>query len=250
MKENRAKQFLDLGGRPVLTLALEPFQHCAGIQAIIVVVPPTEVEYCRREIVERFELDKVKKVVPGGETRQDSVRRGIEASEGAYPLVLIHDGVRPFIHVEFIERLIRAAHHHRAVVPGLPAKETLKEVDEFRQVLKTCDRHRIWSIQTPQVFRHEDIMRAHRVAMEEDWEEATDDAALVERLGIPVKVVEGLEGNIKLTTPEDLAMMRLLWRSRQGRNKDLERKGGHGDQNRHQREQAGPRAEPMGETED
>jgi len=250
MKENRAKQFLDLGGKPVLAFTLEPFQHCAGIRAIIVVVPPTEVEYCRREIVERFELDKVKKIVAGGERRQDSVRKGIEASEGAYSLVLIHDGVRPLIHEQFIERLIRAAHHHRAVVPGLPSKETLKEVDGSRQVLKTCDRHRIWSIQTPQVFRHEDILRAHRVAMEENWEEATDDAALVEKLGIPVKVVEGLEGNIKLTTPEDLALLRLLWRSREGRNKDLERKGNHGDQNRHQRQQAGPRSEPMGETED
>lgn len=213
METKRAKQFLSLEGKPILALALEPFQECTGVAAVILVVPQDDVEYCQKEIVERFGLTKVKKIVPGGKRRQDSVRLGLEATEGKYDLVLIHDGVRPLIEKEVIERVIEEAMTHRAVITALPAKETVKKVNDLRHVVKTYDRERVWMVQTPQAFRYKDILKAHHKALEEGWEEATDDALLVEKSGVTVKVVEGSEKNIKVTTPHDLELAQFLLRS-------------------------------------
>ena len=210
MGKDRAKQFLDLDGRPLLAVTLQHFQHCRKVDAIILVVSSLDSEYCRREIVERFRLDKVKKLVHGGKRRQDSVRLGIEATMGEYGLVLIHDGVRPVIDEAVIERVIKAARSNRAVITGLPAKETVKEVNSSGQVIKTCNREQVWLVQTPQAFRYEDILAAHHRALREGWEEATDDSILVEKLGIPVKVIKGTESNIKVTTPYDLELARFL----------------------------------------
>jgi len=210
MATEQAKQFLDLDGRPLLTATLEPFQNCGAVDAIILVVPSKDVDYCRKEIVAAFEFDKVKKVVPGGERRQDSVRSGIEATNGEYGLVLIHDGVRPVIDEALIGRVIEKAKTHRAVITALPAKETVKEVTGQGEVGKTYDRKSLWLVQTPQVFRYEDISAAHKKALVEGWEEATDDSLLVERLGIPVSVIEGSEKNIKVTTPNDLELARFF----------------------------------------
>jgi 2-C-methyl-D-erythritol 4-phosphate cytidylyltransferase len=213
METKRAKQFLSLEEKPILALALEPFQECTGVAAVILVVPQDDVEYCQKEIVERFGLTKVKKIVPGGKRRQDSVRLGLEATEGRYDLVLIHDGVRPLIEKEVIERVIEEAMTHRAVITALPAKETVKEVNDLRHVVKTYDRERVWMVQTPQAFRYQDILKAHHKALEEGWEEATDDALLVEKSGVTVKVVEGSEKNIKVTTPHDLELAQFLLHS-------------------------------------
>jgi len=211
MATEQAKQFLDLDGRPLLAATLEPFQKCRQVDAIILVVPSKDVDFCRKEIVSAFEFDKVKKVVPGGERRQDSVRSGIEATNGEYDLVLIHDGVRPLIDEALIERVIKGSKNHRAVITALPAKETVKEVTGLGEVIKTYDRKRVWLVQTPQVFRYKDIAAAHQKALVEEWEEATDDSLLVERLGIPVNIVEGSEKNIKVTTPNDLELARFFW---------------------------------------
>jgi len=213
METKRAKQFLSLEGKPILALALEPFQECTGVAAVILVVPQDDVEYCQKEIVERFGLTKVEKIVPGGKRRQDSVRLGLEATEGKYDLVLIHDGVRPLIEKKVIERVIEEAMTHRAVITALPAKETVKEVNDLRHVVKTYERERVWMVQTPQAFRYTDILRAHHKALEEGWEEATDDALLVEKSGVTVKVVEGSEKNIKVTTPHDLELAQFLLHS-------------------------------------
>ena len=210
MENERPKQFLDVDGKPLLAVTSEKFEVCPVIHAVILVVPQKDVAYCQSEIVERHHLTKVEKVVAGGERRQDSVRLGIEAAGGDYGLVLIHDGVRPLVAPDLIERVVEAAHKHRAVITGLTAKETIKELDENALVVRTYDRQRIWLVQTPQVFRYEDILMAHRRALEEGWEEVTDDALLVERVGIPVKVVEGSEDNIKVTTPQDLEMVKFL----------------------------------------
>ena len=129
-----AKQFLDLAGKPLLAVTLEKFQVCPAIHGIIVVVPSGGVDRCKREIIEQYNLTKVEKVVEGGKRRQDSVRLGIEASGGHYGLVLIHDGVRPLIPPTLIERIMAAAKEHRAVITALPAKETVKEIDEKGQV--------------------------------------------------------------------------------------------------------------------
>lgn len=210
MESDRAKQFLDLDGVPLLAVTLKPFQSCPDVHAIILVVPSADVDLCRKEIVERFKLDKVTKVVPGGKRRQDSVRLGLEATEGGYGLVLIHDGVRPMIGEELIERVVAEARNNRAVITALPVKETIKEVNNHREVVKTYDRQRVWLVQTPQVFRYKDILAAHQEALREEWEEASDDSLLVERMGISVKVVEGSEKNIKVTTPHDLEVARFL----------------------------------------
>lgn len=210
MRGDLAKQFLDLDGIPLLAMTLRPFQSCREVTAIILVVPPGDVDFCRKEIVEKFQIGKVMKVIPGGKRRQDSVRLGLEATEGEYGLVLIHDGARPLIREEFIRVLVAEARAHRAVVAGIPVKETIKEVNNHREVVNTYDRDRLWLIQTPQAFRYEDILAAHKEALRRDWEEAWDDSLLVERLGIPVKVVEGSEKNVKVTTPHDLEVTRFL----------------------------------------
>lgn len=210
MGTDRAKQFLDLDGKPLLAVTLEKFQACPAIDVIIVVVPLNDVEYCRKEIIGRYQLTKVKEVIAGGERRQDSVRVGIEATGGEYGLVLIHDGVRPFVESRLIERAVTAARKERAVIAALPSKETVKEVDRNGLVIKTYDRQQVWLVQTPQVFRYEDIMAAHQKALLEGWEDATDDSILVEKMGIRVKVIRGSEDNIKVTTSHDLELGRSL----------------------------------------
>jgi 2-C-methyl-D-erythritol 4-phosphate cytidylyltransferase len=207
---DRAKQFLELDGMPILARTLKPFQASPSIDSIIVVVPAANIPYCRFDIVERFNLDKVTHVVPGGERRQDSVRLGIEAAPKDCARVLIHDGVRPFVQGHIIDGIVEQAKIHRAVITGLAARETVKEVGKNLEVVRTYDRKQVWLIQTPQIFRYEDILAAHQKAFCEGWEESTDDSALIERLGIPVKVIEGSETNIKVTTPNDLELARFL----------------------------------------
>ena len=212
MGGDQAKQFMELGGRPLLAVTVERFELSPDIDGIVLVVPPDKVDYCRGEIVERYDLAKVKKVVAGGKRRQDSVRLGLEATEGHFPLVLIHDGVRPLVPPDLISRIVRAANQYRAVIPALAARETIKEADEAGLVVKTHDRRTLWLVQTPQAFRYEDILEAHRLAFEQNWEEITDDALLIERTGVPVKIIEGSEENIKITTRQDLELARFLIR--------------------------------------
>jgi 2-C-methyl-D-erythritol 4-phosphate cytidylyltransferase len=218
MGSHRAKQFIELDGKPLLAVTLQPFQDCSAVDAIVLVVPSGDLEYCRKEIVARFKLDKVQEIVPGGKRRQDSVRLGLEATDEVYGLALIHDGVRPLLDIDLIERIVAAGRVHRAVIAGLPAKETVKTVNKRREVVKTYNRHRVWLVQTPQVFRYRDILEAHQKAAQEGWEDATDDAILVEKLGIAVTVVEGYEKNIKVTTPFDLQLACFFLRNPDARN--------------------------------
>jgi len=212
-----AKQFLEMDGKPILALTLEKFQNCQAIDGIILVAPPDDLESCKRTIIDRYGLTKVFKVIAGGDRRQDSVRLGIEASGGEYGLIVIHDGVRPFIETDLIELAIVAAMKDRAVITALPAKDTVKKVGESGFVLETYERKSLWLVQTPQVFRYEDIIAAHRRALLEQWDDVTDDASLIEKMGIPVKVILGSEYNIKVTTPQDMELARyLLARSNKG----------------------------------
>jgi len=210
MGGEQPKQFLELEGRPLLAFTVERFSRFADIDGIVLVVPVDRVEYVRAEIVEKYNLGKVQHIVAGGERRQDSVRLGLEATEGRYPLVLIHDGVRPLVSEHLIRRIVSAAQEHHAVIPALPPKETVKEVDRAGLVVRTHDRKYLRLVQTPQAFRYEEILKAHRRALEEHWEGITDDAVLMERMGIPVKIIEGSEENIKITTPRDFELARFL----------------------------------------
>ncbi len=206
----KAKQFIDLCGKPILAVTLSHFQRCNLVDRIVIVVSQEDIDYCNREIVNRYKLSKVFKVIVGGERRQDSVRKGVEAVADSCKWVLIHDGVRPLVTAELIERVIKAAKEFRAVITGLPVKETVKEIDSQGRVIRSVDRRHLWLIQTPQIFRWEDIHMAHQEAVKHGWEEATDDAFLIEKMGIPIKIIEGEEDNIKVTTHQDLDMARFL----------------------------------------
>ncbi|MBN2062470.1 MAG: 2-C-methyl-D-erythritol 4-phosphate cytidylyltransferase [Deltaproteobacteria bacterium] len=210
MRGKVPKQFLEFCGRPVLSYTLDKFQGCTGIDVIFLVAPAEHLEFCRTEIVSRYGFSKVRKIVSGGEKRQDSVRNGLEATEGAYELILIHDGARPFVEIPLIESVIAAARVERAVITALPARDTVKEIDGQGIVVRTYKRSQVWLAQTPQAFRYEDIMKAHRRAVEEDWGEVTDDSSLLEKMGIPVKVLNGSEKNIKVTTPGDVAFANFM----------------------------------------
>ena len=183
MGGDRAKQFLKLEDRPILAVTLGALQNCTMVDAIVLVVPLKDVDYCRKEIVEKFGISKVIKVAPGGKLRQDSVRLGLEAVNDSHDLVLIHDGVRPMIEPDLVETVIQTAFRHGAAIAALPAKETVKEVNN-RQVTATYDRTKVWMVQTPQAFYYKDILKAHREALAQGLTEATDDAHLIENLGI------------------------------------------------------------------
>jgi 2-C-methyl-D-erythritol 4-phosphate cytidylyltransferase len=207
---DRSKQFVDLHGRPILAITIDHFQRCGLVDDIILVVSRGAVEFCRREIVDRYHLSKVSRVIVGGTRRQDSVRKGLESVPDSRGWILIHDGVRPLISVDLIERVIKAAQTYRAVVMGIPIKDTVKQIDTKGGVVRSIDRRHLRAIQTPQIFRCEDIRLAHQRALSEGWEEATDDAYLIEKMGIAVEVIEGEETNIKITTVKDLEIARML----------------------------------------
>jgi 2-C-methyl-D-erythritol 4-phosphate cytidylyltransferase len=212
MGGDRAKQYLHLEDRPILAVTLEALQKCVMLDAIVLVVPAKDMNYCQKEIVEKFGIFKVANVVPGGKLRQDSVRMGLESLKERYDLVLIHDAVRPMVEPDLVEAVIRTALKHGAAISALPAKETVKAVNARHEVTATYDRTKVWMVQTPQAFHYEDIMKAHREALINGLTEATDDAFLVEKLGKPVRVVQGSERNIKVTTPHDLALAQYLLR--------------------------------------
>jgi len=210
MDSRKAKQFLNLGGKPLLAITLGHFQECRLVDRIIVVVSRQDVDYCLQEVVDTYALSKVFTVISGGKRRQDSVRNGIEAVAHDCRWVLIHDGVRPFVTTDLIQKVITTAHRFRAVTTGLPITESVKQVDGQGWILRSIDRRDLWLIQTPQIFRREDIHLAHQEALKQGWKEATDDAFLIEKMGIPVKIIEGKESNIKVTTPHDLQLARFL----------------------------------------
>jgi 2-C-methyl-D-erythritol 4-phosphate cytidylyltransferase len=161
-------------------------------------------------LVKEAGLYKVKRIVPGGRERQESVRLGLKELDTDW--VLVHDAVRPFVSHEAISRLLDAVRMHGAAILAVPVKDTVKLVNDAGIVEGTPDRKRLWAVQTPQAFRREWLVKAHEQASGEPA--ATDDAMLVEQLGIDVRVVEGEYTNIKLTTPDDLIWAEAIYRTR------------------------------------
>lgn len=199
------KQYLTLADRPILTHTLTVFDGHPAVECIHLISPATEIDYCRREVIERYAFTKVRSIIAGGAERQDSVRNGLLAcGAAADDIVLIHDGARPFFPAALIPQVVATTARVGACVVGVPVKDTIKEVAEAL-VLGTPDRRRLWQAQTPQAFRFELIRDAHEQAAREGFR-CTDDAALVERLGHPVEMLEGSYRNIKITTPEDLIL--------------------------------------------
>jgi 2-C-methyl-D-erythritol 4-phosphate cytidylyltransferase len=208
MGAEKPKAFLPLGDRPIWVHTLQKFEDCPQVDEILALLPPGEVDRAG-ETVRSFGLTKVIHILPGGEERQDSVYRGLQALRGKADWVIIHDGVRPFVPLELIQQVLSETRRWKAVVVALPADETVKEVSPENEVVRTVDRRRLWRIQTPQSFEYPLILRAHEEARREGfW--GTDDASLVERLGIPVKILHGSRFNFKITTPEDLALAEAL----------------------------------------
>ena len=197
------KQYLTLSGIPLLVLSLKVLQRIESVREIILSVPESDRDYCWREIVNPFGLGKVTHIVAGGQRRQDSVRSGLFTISDPPDLVLVHDGVRPFIEDELVENAISCAEQTGASVVAMPIHDTVKRVDAHRVIQETLNREELWHIQTPQVFRYDWLVEAHKHAQNENWE-VTDDAALIERMGYPVSVVEGSCFNIKITKPDDL----------------------------------------------
>ncbi|GFO65741.1 2-C-methyl-D-erythritol 4-phosphate cytidylyltransferase [Geomonas paludis] len=200
------KQYLMLDGMPILARTVQTFQEAACIDAIYLISPEQEIPFCRSEVVERYGFTKVRAIVPGGSERQHSVYNGLRAIDDIEPedIVLIHDGVRPFVSVQMLEDAVAAAREAGACVVAVPVKDTVKVVREG-VVAATPPRETLWLAQTPQGFRYGLIRAAHDQAAAAGFL-GTDDASLMEWQGQPVRVVQGDYRNIKITTPEDMIL--------------------------------------------
>ncbi|MDY6791021.1 MAG: 2-C-methyl-D-erythritol 4-phosphate cytidylyltransferase [Thermodesulfobacteriota bacterium] len=207
MNDTVRKQYLQLAGRPVLSHPLAVFDECRSISKIFIVVPQEDFAYCRKMIVPMFN-HKIN-LVAGGKERQDSVYNGLLAVGENNGIVIIHDGVRPFVNKEMLESCVKGAKKHGACIIGVPVNETLKKINSFGNIEKTIPRKNIWIAQTPQAFRYEIIMKAHENARVKGYE-GTDDAFLVEKMGTQIKIITGSKKNIKLTTREDLKLAEMM----------------------------------------
>ncbi len=213
------KQFLTLGGKPLLVHSLHVLDRSRSISEIVLAVPEAERDYCLTEIVDRYRFRKVTKIVPGGAQRQDSVRHALDAVHPDADLALVHDAVRPFVTEEMVEGVLQRAREVGGAIIALPIRDTVKVVGEDERIQQTMDRGNLWLAQTPQAFRLELLREVHRKAQLEGVH-ATDDAQLMERFGLPVAVVEGSGENIKITRPEDLAIGEAILAARRARGAD------------------------------
>jgi 2-C-methyl-D-erythritol 4-phosphate cytidylyltransferase len=207
------KQFLSVGGQPLVVHALRVLQGSSVIDAIILAVPQGDIDYCRTEIVQAYGFEKVTRVVAGGAERQDSVRQALAVVGEDCEIVVVHDAVRPFLTARMVEDAVKAARATGAAIVALPVRDTVKQVGADHLIERTVDRRTLWLAQTPQAFRTDWLRDAHARAQAEGVA-ATDDAYLVERLGHPVAIVEGSGENIKVTRPEDLIIGEALFAAR------------------------------------
>jgi 2-C-methyl-D-erythritol 4-phosphate cytidylyltransferase len=204
MASDRPKQFLLLAGTPVIIHTLKVFEQCESIQEVIVVLPAAE-SAGFLSLAAKFGLRKVSRVVPGGVTRADSVKRGLLAIRAATAeIVAVHDGVRPFVTAEEIDAVVAAAQADGAAILVAPVTDTIKQVSDGR-VVRSLDRGELRRALTPQCFRYELLREAYQTADVTD-PSVTDESVLVEKLGYPISVINGNPRNIKITTVEDLAI--------------------------------------------
>jgi 2-C-methyl-D-erythritol 4-phosphate cytidylyltransferase len=207
----RAKQFLELAGVPVIIHTLRRFEQCASIHEVVVVLPQADTVGFLA-LAGKYGLRKLARVVPGGETRAESVWRGLQSVRAATAeIIAVHDGVRPFVTPEEISRTVEAAQADGASLLVAPVVDTVKEVRDGK-VIGTVDRTTLRRALTPQCFRYSILRRAFEQARNLG-EDATDDSFLVEQLGVSVRVVEGDARNIKITRPEDIALAEMLLNS-------------------------------------
>lgn len=207
------KPFLRVAGREILAYTLDVFEACDVIHEIWIVAASAQRLLCQQTIVSAYGYRKVRGVVTGGATRQESVWRGLQHIGADVEFVVIHDGVRPFVTPALVRETLRQAGLYGAAITAVPLKDTLKRVSDGGEVEATIPRHDLWRVQTPQAFRRVELWTAFRHA----WQHsivATDEAGLLEACGRRVRVVPGLENNIKVTTPDDLLMCEGLLQAR------------------------------------
>lgn len=219
MNSKVAKQYLLLEDKPVLYYALHTIEN-SFIDEIILVTGPGEEEYCRKEIVEQYGFSKVKAIVTGGKERYNSVHNGLCALDNV-DYVFIHDGARPFLTIDILDRAYASVVKENACVAAVPVTDTIKIVDDNGYVIDTPDRAHLWSMQTPQTFKFSLISEAYRLLIENESSyiakgiRITDDAMVAETvLGVPVKIIDGSYDNMKITTPDDLAKAEILCKQR------------------------------------
>ena len=197
------KQYLIIQDRPVLYYSLKAFEDSA-VDEIVLVVGKGEEKFCRKEIVDKYGISKVKAIVEGGKERYHSVFEGLKQTSDA-DYVLIHDGARPFVNQDIIRRCMQEVQKYQACVVGMPVKDTIKIADEEGYAKQTPDRKNVWMIQTPQTFSYALIYEAYEEMLKIEDTAITDDAMVLERIkGKKSKLIEGSYRNIKITTPEDL----------------------------------------------
>ncbi|WP_041303515.1 2-C-methyl-D-erythritol 4-phosphate cytidylyltransferase [Kyrpidia tusciae] len=206
MGASEKKQFLLLGQKPIFLHAVERIAHVPAIRNIVVVTAAEDIVRTHH-LIERARIPVPTRITAGGPERQESVYQGILAA-GESSHLLVHDGARPLVQQDDVRRLLAALHDHPAAILAAPVKDTVKWVENGR-VERTMPREKMWLSQTPQAFAGDLLRQAHERARAEHWS-ATDDASLVEKLGIPVHIVTGSPFNFKITTPEDLTLAEAL----------------------------------------
>ena len=196
------KQFIKLEGKEIIAYTIEKFYNNSNIEDIVVVVKEDESEFFKKEILDKYNFRNVK-IAYGGKERQDSVYNGLKLLDEKCDVVLIHDGARPFVSDKIIDKSIEEAKEHKAIVVGVPVKDTIKVIDNDKNIVDTPNRSVLWAVQTPQTFDYNILIDAYKDAFKNKFY-GTDDAMLVERIGYKVKMLEGSYNNIKITTQEDL----------------------------------------------
>lgn len=203
------KQLITIDGMPILAHTLLQFSKSASIDSVIVVTKPDNI-LTAGDIVREFGISKVSHIIPGGDTRQDSVCCGLSYVENDR-LVAVHDGARPFVSVEKIDELVSAAHQYGASAPGVVPKDTVKAINSAGSIAETIDRNSLRLIQTPQVFHADELKLAYERAKTVNFI-GTDDCSVAEHSGIDICIIEGEYTNIKVTTPEDLPVAEAIYR--------------------------------------
>lgn len=203
------KQFLSLREKPILAHTIQKIHDCDLINEIFLIVSKDKVRYCAEEIVRKNNFSKIQKIVIGGIKRQESVYNGIKELDSDIDLVVIHDGVRPFVNSRVFLEVIEEAREYGAATVAVPEVDTIKEVSPEGMVVRTLNREHIWKALTPQAFKFDILKKAFEKAFKEGYY-ATDDASIVEWAGYQVKIVKGSQCNIKITTQEDLALGEIM----------------------------------------
>ncbi|MBI4208263.1 MAG: 2-C-methyl-D-erythritol 4-phosphate cytidylyltransferase [Deltaproteobacteria bacterium] len=207
------KQFLKLDQRWIVHHALEAFISTNLFEQVILALPASHVQSIRKDLQNKVPSSIRFETVRGGATRQESVEKGLGAIQSPCNLVLVHDGVRPFPSRKLIESVVEVAQDQIAAIPVIPVRDTVKQLDKQGHVLKTIPREDFWMAQTPQGFHYTVLKNAHAWGQEKEYK-GTDDATLIEKMGIPVKTVPGEVTNIKITTPEDFELAKRLLQGR------------------------------------